>query len=476
MISPDELRSITPFSDLPADQIEWFLSRAEEAFLRVGEIFVRQGDPAEWMFIFLEGHFQWRGEFGGDMVSLPAEAGEVSGVFPFSRMKRFSVTGRALTDGRILRFPAAQLPDLIQKMPELTTRLVALMSDRIREGTRIEQQRDRLVSLGKLAAGLAHGMNNPASGAKRAAGQMRDTLTRMRRANFTLCRLPLDYSEKLRIEEVESTLLETVAKTRPEGFALSDLEDKLESVLAARGFPDSWQLSAALARCGMPLETVASLVDDLGAVTAHAALARIAASTELAILMGTIESATTRISDLVQTIKQYTSMDQAPVQNVDVARSLETTLGTLAHKLLPGIKVHRAYQPTPLLVNTAGTELNQVWTNIIENAVDAMAGKGELRLRTFREDRYVVVEIWDNGPGIPPEIEPHIFDPFFTTKDVGEGTGLGLNTVQTIVRKHGGNIQVSSRPGDTRFQVSLPWADPLELQTPMNLSSAQQVT
>jgi len=151
-------------------------------------------------------------------------------------------------------------------------------------------------------------------------------------------------------------------------------------------------------------------------------------------------------------------MDQAPVQNVDVVRSLETTLGVLTHILQPGIKVQRAYQPVPL-VNAVGTELNQVWTNIIENAIDAMLGQGELRVRTFCEDQFVVVEIGDSGPGIPTQIKPHIFDPFFTTKGVGEGTGLGLNTVQTIVRKHGGTIQVSSKPGDTRFQVWLPWAD-----------------
>jgi signal transduction histidine kinase len=147
------------------------------------------------------------------------------------------------------------------------------------------------------------------------------------------------------------------------------------------------------------------------------------------------------------------------LQNVDVARSLETTLDTLAHNLQTGITVQRNYEPVPLLVNTEGTELNQVWTNIIENAIDALQGKGELRVRTSREDQFVVVEIGDNGPGIPSELRPHIFDPFFTTKGVGEGTGLGLNTAQIIVRKHGGNIQVTSNPGDTRFQVWLPWAD-----------------
>jgi CRP-like cAMP-binding protein len=163
LISPTELRSVTAFSDLPEDQVEWFLSHAHDVSVHAGETFVQQGDPAEWMFVFLEGLFQWSGEFGGDSVSLPAHAGEFSGVFPFSRMKHFTVGGRAVTDGRLLRFPSALFPELIQRMPALTTRLVAMMSDRIREGTRIEQQRDRLASLGKLSAGLAHELNNPAS-------------------------------------------------------------------------------------------------------------------------------------------------------------------------------------------------------------------------------------------------------------------------------------------------------------------------
>src|SRR5580698_3172578 len=174
MVSSLELRHIAAFSNLPEDQIDWFLSHAQEVCVQPGDTFVRQGDPADWLFILLEGLFQWRGEFGGDTVSLPAQAGDVSGVFPFSRMKRFTVTGRALTDGRLIKFPAALFSELIPRMPQLTTRLVAMMSDRIREGTRIEQQRDRVVSLGRLSAGLAHELNNPASAAKRASDQMRD--------------------------------------------------------------------------------------------------------------------------------------------------------------------------------------------------------------------------------------------------------------------------------------------------------------
>ena len=152
-------------------------------------------------------------------------------------------------------------------------------------------------------------------------------------------------------------------------------------------------------------------------------------------------------------------MDQSPVQNVDIVKSLETTLTILNHKLKRGVTVEREYQPIPLLVNSFGSELNQVWTNLIDNAIDAMSGKGALRVRTYRDDGCVVVEIADNGPGISPEIQAHIFEPFFTTKGVGEGTGLGLDTVQRIVRKHKGNIQVHSKPGDTRFSVWLPLAD-----------------
>jgi len=462
MVSSLELRRVAAFSNLPDDQISWFLSHVQEILVQAGEAFVRQGEPADWMVIFLEGLFQWRGEFGGDTVSLPAQAGDVSGVFPFSRMKRFTVTGRALTDGRILKFPAALFPELIQKMPELTATLVAMMSDRIREGTRIEQQRDRLVSLGKLSAGLAHELNNPASAAKRATGQMRDALARMRSANAALWRLQLDDSEKSRIEEVEAALLRS-DMTPLDALALSDLEEKLDSILRSHGQDNSGNLSAALARCNMPPDALASLLTELGSAIARNAIIRIAATAELASLLNTIDSGTSRISRLVQTVKEYTYMDQSPVQNVNVVRSLETTLGILTHKLEPKINVKRDYQPIPLLVNTVGTELNQVWTNIIENAIDAMLGQGELQVRTFREDHFVVVEIGDNGPGIPPAIRPHIFDPFFTTKGVGEGTGLGLNTVQTIVRKHGGNVQVDSKPGDTRFQVWLPFADQSEM-------------
>lgn len=443
------------FSDLPGAQIEWFISHVEEVSLCAGEIFVRQGDPADWMFVFLKGHFQWTGEFGGDTVSLPARAGEISGVYPFSRMKKFTVTGRAITDGNLIRFPAALLPQLTQKMPELTTRLVAMMSDRIREGTRIEQQRDRLLSLGKLSAGLAHELNNPASAAKRASDQIRGLLATIRTSNSELWRRSVDEKDKLAIEEAEASLLQPAA-AELDGSALIELEDRLDALLRNYGHADSWKLSPALAKCNMSPVALTSLLQTLDPNTARAALERIAASAEVSSLVRAIESSTGRILNLVRTIKEYTYLDQAPVQNVDVVQSLEITLSALVHILQPGIKVQRSYEPVPLLHNIAGPQLNQVWSNLIENAVEAMAGQGELRVRIFREDHYVVGDIGDSGPGIPPEIMPYIFDPFFTTKGVGEGAGLGLNTVQTIVRKLGGNIRVDTAGDGTHFQVRIP--------------------
>src|ERR1700751_2004723 len=170
MIEKSELLRVPAFADLPDDQVTWFLSQSEEMPLKAGDIYVREGTPADSMFVILDGQYQWRGEFGGETVVLSGKPGDVTGVLPFSRMKQFTLTGRAITDGRVLKFPTSLFSELVQKMPELTTRLVGLMSDRIREGTRIEQQRDRLVSLGKLSAGLAHELNNPASAAKRATG------------------------------------------------------------------------------------------------------------------------------------------------------------------------------------------------------------------------------------------------------------------------------------------------------------------
>jgi len=446
MANRAELLHVSTFADLPDDQIEWFLSQSQEMSIKAGETYTRQGDPADAMFVILEGELQGRVEFAGETFIFTTRAGEITGVLPFSRMKTFAVTGRAMTDTRALRFPAAQFQELVQKMPELAKRLVGLMSDRIRETTRIEQQRDRLAGLGKLSAGLAHELNNPASAAKRAAGLLREVMKRKRDPTA---------AQRSEIERLEASFIQQ-NDPPADSLTITDLEDQIDSLLRSHGQNDLWQLAADLARKNVKPEVLESLFANLGPQIARAALVRIAASVEIGNLLNELESSTSRISDLVLAIKEYTYMDQSPVQSVDIVKGLENTLTILNYKLKRGVTVHREYEKVPLLVNSFGSELNQIWTNLIDNAIDAMNGSGDLRIRTYREDDCVVVEIADNGPGISPEVEAHIFEPFFTTKGVGEGTGLGLDTVQRIVRKHRGSIQVTSEPGNTRFQVYLP--------------------
>jgi signal transduction histidine kinase len=455
MANRAELLHVSTFADLPDDQIEWFLSQSQEMSIKAGETYTRQGDPADAMFVILEGELQGRVEFAGETFIFTTKAGEITGVLPFSRMKTFAVTGRATMDTRALRFPAAQFQELVQKMPELAKRLVGLMSDRIRETTRIEQQRDRLAGLGKLSAGLAHELNNPASAAKRAAGLLREVMKRIKDASHELGRRDLTAAQRSEIERLEASFMQQ-NDPPADSLTIADLEDQIDSLLRSHGQNDLWQLAADLARKNVKPEVLESLFANLGPQIARAALVRIAASVEIGNLLNELESSTSRISDLVLAIKEYTYMDQSPVQSVDVVKGLENTLTILNYKLKRGVTVHREYEKVPLLVNSFGSELNQIWTNLIDNAIDAMNGSGDLRIRTYREDDCVVVEIADNGPGISPEVEAHIFEPFFTTKGVGEGTGLGLDTVQRIVRKHRGSIQVSSEPGDTRFQVYLP--------------------
>jgi signal transduction histidine kinase len=457
MVEKSELRRVAEFADLPDEQLDWFISQSQEMNVKAGGALSHQGDPADAMFVVLEGHLQGRAERGGESFVFTLEPGDVTGVLPFSRMKVFTVGIRAESDSRGLRFPASLFPELIQKMPALTQRLVGLMSDRIRETTRMEQQRDRLASLGKLSAGLAHELNNPASAAKRATSQLREIIKKIRDASLELGKRDLTPAQKSEIEKVEALFTQKDV-IPPDALTINDLEDQIDSLFRSHGQSDLWLLAAGLARRNIQPEVVESLFAKLDADVARAALVRIAASVEIASLLNEIESSTSRISDLVGAIKEYTHMDQAPVQNVDVVRSLETTLTILNHKLKQGVVVQRDYPKVALLVNSFGSELNQVWTNIIDNAIDAMHGKGELRIRTYQEDDCVVVEIADNGPGIPEEVQPHIFEPFFTTKGVGEGTGLGLDTVQRIVRKHKGTIQVNSKPGDTCFQIWLPIA------------------
>src|SRR6202045_5216730 len=271
MIEKSELLRVPTFEGLPDDQLDWFLSHSQEVTLKPGDVYLRPGAATDSMIVVLEGQLQVRGELAGETVVLPFETGAVTGVLPFSRMKKSVLTGRAVTDARILKFPSAKFPELIQKMPELTQRLVGVMSDRIREVTRLEQQRDRLAALGKLSAGLAHELNNPASAATRAASQLRDILKRVRDASHELGRRDLTAAQKSEIEKLEASFTQPDV-VPPDPLTMSDLEDQIDSLLRSHGQNDLWMLAAGLARRNIKPDVVESLFANLDGGTARAAL------------------------------------------------------------------------------------------------------------------------------------------------------------------------------------------------------------
>ena len=467
LTSPEDkveaLRRVTVFADLPEDQLKWFGDNAEDRRVEPGEVLFRKGDRPEWMAIYLEGEIHaYRDESAHDGFVFIARAGdpgsEVSGMLPFSRMTVLSATGRAVTKVRVLLFPVRLFPEMMQRMPLLVQRLVGIMSDRVRAVTIADQQRDKLIALGKLSAGLAHELNNPAAGATRAANDLIATLEELRAADLRLCRHNLTGEQHAAIRAFERDAIEhTATATRLNSLEQSDQEDVVAAWLDEHGIGDAWKLSANLVEAGIDAAALERLLSKIEAGAFGDVLARISAQLAAAKLASEIKTGTARISELVGAIKEYSYMDQASVQEVDVHKALESTLLILKYKLRKkSIVLTREYADALPRIKAYGSELNQVWTNLIVNAVDAMPEGGTLKVRTKREPTDILVEIRDNGSGIPADLRSRIFEPFFTTKPVGEGTGLGLDTVARIVRKHRGNIRFESKPGDTCFQVRLP--------------------
>jgi signal transduction histidine kinase len=455
----EQIRKIGVFADLPAQDLEWFVTNAIELRANPGHILFREGDPAEYMTVFLEGRvFGRRESEGANSPVFILEKGMVSGLLPFSRMTHLTITGRVEEPLWLLQFPGALFQEMLQRMPLLGQRLVGILTDRVREVTRGEQQRDKLAALGKLSAGLAHELNNPAAAAARSADALLNCLERLRQLDADAY---LNEANCVEIAKVEADLR---AQLEPAAFKdqleRSDREEAITTWLESNRVPEPWKLSSLLVDANLTIPQLQRFGAAAGAAL-PAALARFATILEMERIIGQIAHSTQRITTLVKAIKEYSYMDQSPVQEVDIVRGLETTLAILEHKLRKGITVTRDFAPDLPKVTANGGELNQIWTNLIDNAADAMKNKGELRLRALREGEDVLVEIADNGSGIPKAIQSRIFEPFFTTKGVGDGTGLGLDAVHRLIRKMRGTITFTSVPGDTRFQVRLPIHQPL---------------
>jgi len=450
----EELRTVPEFADLPPEDLEWLADQMTVREMAPGDVSIEEGAPADRMVVILEGEI--RSQSGKpDRPTFVVRAPAVTGMLPYSRMTHFPATARAVVHTRVATFPSDRFHQMLERIPALLPRLVSVLTDRVRWATQRQGQTEKLAALGKISAGLAHELNNPSSAAQRAAGSLREAFGTFRSAAARLNAHELSAAQRASIPALEYEL-EQRASVSLDTLARSDCEDQVALSLERHGIAGAWELAPALVGAGCDAKWLEGVAARFPADVLPDLLARIAASLAIGSLLQEIEHSTTRITELVRAIKEYTYMDQSPEQEVDVHHGLENTLIMLRYRLKHGIDVQLDFDRSLPKICAHGSELNQVWTNLIDNSIDAMNGQGQLRVRTSRELDRVLVEIVDNGPGIPPEILDHIFEPFFTTKGVGNGTGLGLETARRIVQEHRGEITVESVPGKTCFQVRLP--------------------
>lgn len=454
----DDLRQLKIFQGLPDAHLDWICEHSVRLEIESGSRMFERGKPATALWVVVEGVIQGFEEIGGQWLLVATTmAGEVTGMLPFSRMTHYPRHTIAAEPSVVLRMEASRFGQLLEVSHEIGQRLVAQMSDRVRGDVRLEQQNEKMMALGRLSAGLAHELNNPAAAIRRASARLAEHRSTLPRLVTALARRQLQDASLQRLERLRAS----AARSDLSGMSAlerSDREEELSDWLEDHGVSNSWEIAATFAEAGVLVDDLAALATEVPNDAIEDVLAWLNGGLESDRLVLEINAAAGRISDLVASIKTYSHMDRSSEhKQTDVRVGMDNTLTMLGHKLKKKeINLAREYDAhLPLIPANAG-ELNQVWTNLIDNAIDAMQDGGTLKLRARRNDMWVEVEIEDDGPGIPEELRSQIFEPFFTTKDVGVGTGLGLGIAQRIVRTHQGHIEVRSRPGETVMCVRLP--------------------
>jgi signal transduction histidine kinase len=464
--SPDELRDLFLFAELDADQLAWVVGNSDVVEVPRGEDIVVEGEPARCFHVLLSGTIAMSRLISGDVVETgrTEQRGVYFGAVQFyledETARDYAMTVRAVTDCVVLALPAPEFAKVFARWFPMAVHLLEGMLLGLRRNSALVSERERLLALGKLSAGLTHELNNPAAAAGRAADTLRDKVAGMR------AKLAMIADGKIAGDQLKKLVMaqdEFVKKVRnaPSLSAIeaSDREDELGDWLDDHGIDGSWDLAPVFVAGGLGVEDLDALHTATNETTLEGAIRWLAYTVETESLLREILDATTRISNLVLAAKQYSQMDRAPHRFIDVHEGLDATLVMFGRKLgeESGIGIAKDYDRTLPLIPAYPAELNQVWTNIIDNAIDAMDGAGTLTVRTSRVEDCVLIEIGDTGPGIPPEVRQRIFEPFFTTKPVGRGTGLGLDvSYRVIVTRHHGDLRVQSEPGDTRLQVLLP--------------------
>ncbi len=454
----DALRRVAPLQGMSDEELLWLAENGIERCAPSGAILFQEGDQARDMTILLHGEIQVYRERSGPMAIFIGRAGQITGLLPFSRMKTYGGRGQAIAEVWALQYPLEIFPEMLRAVPSMVQRSVSVLLDRTREVTRLEQQTEKLNALGKLAANLAHELNNPASAAQRSAAGLLSELRLYGRHKFDLGSLCLaapqltalhSWQDKIRLRAPANGVTRHPSN-----------EDAITQWLRDHDIDQPWQVTPDLDEAGVTTENLDELSQLIHDAPLAVVIGQFASSLRTERMAQAMLDSTARIFDIIAAIKDYSYMDQAPIQDVDVPQSLETTLAMLQSRL-GKTRVERRYAPGLPRISAYGSELNQVWTAILENALDATEGSGQIVLSVKQAGETLVIEIWDDGPGIPAAIQNRIFEPFFTTKAPGEGLGLGLDTVQRIVRRHRGSVSVQSEPGSTCFQVRLP-IEPLQ--------------